>query len=108
MGLTQRGKGRERGDRAGGRGGGKRGCFGLVVLPAEAGRADGDAAVKERAATKEGKTCEKFRQMKTHSEVSVPLPPSRPIVGHVHCVQAQGAGGGGSTGGMNEVVKESH
>lgn len=48
---------------------------------------------------KRGKTCEKFRQMKMHSEFSVPLPPSSLIVGHVDCVQAEGSGGGGSTGG---------
>lgn len=30
-----------------------------------------------------------------HSEVSVPLPPSNLIVGHVDCVQAEGSGGGG-------------
>lgn len=47
--------------------------------------------------------------MKTHSEFSVPLPPSGLIVGHVDCVQAGGGGGVGGGGverGVNEVLKE--
>jgi len=77
----------------------------LAVLPAETGR-----AARCTVATKGKKTCEKFRQMKTHSEGyffvcffwGVRLPPSRLIVGHVGCAVAEG-----EKKGVNEVVKES-
>lgn len=61
----------------------------------------GSQHYSERAAVnKRKKTCEKFRQMKTHSVFFVRLPPSRLIVGHVGYGEAEG-------GGVNEVVKES-
>lgn len=40
--------------------------------------------------------------MKMHSEFSVPLPPSSPIVGRVDCVQAEGGGDGGGARGRGD------
>lgn len=76
-------------------GGRKKWLLWLVVLPAEAGRADQKHCSEGAGCNKREKTCEKFRQMKMHSEVSVPLPPSSLIVGHVDCVQAEGISGEG-------------
>lgn len=47
--------------------GGGKVLFWLAVLPAETGRAARSTVVNGRPATKGKETCEKFRQMKTHS-----------------------------------------
>ena len=57
---------------------------------------------EQAAGNKREKTCEKFRQMKTHSVFFVRLPPSRLIVGHVGYGAVEG-----EKKGVNEVVKES-